>query len=158
MRLEADRPAVLRQVMMVCRSGTTVLVAGAHSGFVDKFPIGTVMIRSIAIKSGQVPVQRYLHPLLARVERGEDDPRFVITHRLPLEQAAAGDEPFKRREEGCMTVVVAPCAGKGVGEQGAEAAPFLDRWAAPTQHRKTDATQLFNLVYQHIVFCSQSIQ
>ena len=66
---------------MACRSGGTVSVIGVYGGFIDKFPMGAVMNRSLTIKTGQCHVQRYMRPLLERIQKGEIDPSFVITHR-----------------------------------------------------------------------------
>ena len=86
-RLETDRGSVLREAIMACRNGGTVSVIGVYGGVLDKFPVGSWMNRSITLKTGQCHVQRYTRPLLERIERSEIDPSFVITHRLPLEQA-----------------------------------------------------------------------
>ncbi|HEY0710020.1 MAG TPA: zinc-dependent alcohol dehydrogenase, partial [Polyangia bacterium] len=83
--LETDRPIALREAIQSCRNGGIVSVIGVYGGFIDKFPMGAVINRSLTIKAGQTTVQKYLKPLLDRVVRGEIDPSFVITHRLPLE-------------------------------------------------------------------------
>ena len=108
MRLETDRPIALRQAIMACRNGGTVSVAGVYSGFIDKVPFGSVMNRSLTIKTGQAHVQRYMGPLLQRIENGEIDPGFVITHRLTLDDAPNGYETFKHKEDECMKVVLRP--------------------------------------------------
>ena len=81
MRLETDRPIALREAIMACRNGGTVSIIGVYGGFIDKFPIGSIMNRSLTIKSGQCHVHRYMRPLLERIENGEIDPSFVITHQ-----------------------------------------------------------------------------
>jgi threonine dehydrogenase-like Zn-dependent dehydrogenase len=108
MRIETDRPFALREAIMACRNGGTVSVVGVYGGFVDKFPMGSVMNRSLTIKSGQAHVQRYMRPLLERIEKGEIDPSFVVTHRLPLDQAPHGYEIFKHKQDECMKVVLKP--------------------------------------------------
>jgi threonine dehydrogenase-like Zn-dependent dehydrogenase len=105
-RLETDRGAALREAIMACRSGGTVSVIGVYGGLMDKFPVGSVMNRSITLKTGQCHVQRYTRPLLERIERGEIDPSFVITHRLPLDDAAAAYETFKQKQDDCVKVVL----------------------------------------------------
>jgi threonine dehydrogenase-like Zn-dependent dehydrogenase len=107
-RLETDRPYVLREAIMSCRNGGTISVVGVYGGFVDKFPIGAVMNRSLTIRSGQCHVQRYLRPLLERIQRGEIDPSFVVTHRMPLRDAPLGYELFKQKRDGCVKVVLQP--------------------------------------------------
>ena len=104
--LETDRPLALREAILACRNGGIVSVIGVYGGFIDKFPMGAVMNRSLTIRTGQTHVQRYLKPLLARIERGEIDPSFVITHRLRLEEAPRGYEMFVNKEDGCEKVVL----------------------------------------------------
>lgn len=93
-RLETDRPNVLRQAIVACRKGGTVSVPGVYTGFVDKIPMGAFMNKGLTMKTGQTHVHRYLRPLLDRVQNGDIDPSFVITHRLPLELAPHGYEIF----------------------------------------------------------------
>ncbi len=106
MRLETDRPIALREAILACRNSGTVSVIGVYGGFVDKFPMGSVMNRSLTIRAGQCHVHRYMKPLLERIERGEIDPTFIITHRLKLEEAAQGFDLFMHKEDDCMKVVL----------------------------------------------------
>jgi threonine dehydrogenase-like Zn-dependent dehydrogenase len=106
--LETDRPIALRQAIMACRNGGTVSVVGVYGGFIDKFPFGAVMNRSLTIKTGQAHVQRYMRPLLERIEKGEIDPSFVITHRMRLDDAPEGYEIFLNKEDDCIKVVLQP--------------------------------------------------
>jgi threonine dehydrogenase-like Zn-dependent dehydrogenase len=108
MRMETDRPVALREAILACRNGGTVSVIGVYAGLVDKFPMGAVMNRSLTIRSGQAHVQRYMQPLLERIERGEIDPSFVVTHRMPLEQAPLGYKIFRDKEDECVKVVLKP--------------------------------------------------
>jgi len=107
MKLETDRPLVLREAIRACRNGGIVSVIGVYGGFIDKFPMGAVMNRGLTIKSGQCHVQRYLRPLLDRILKGEIDPSFVITHRLPLEDAPRGYDLFVNKLDDCEKVVLA---------------------------------------------------
>jgi len=104
--IEPDRPLALRQAIRECRNGGIVSVSGVYGGFVDTFPMGVVVNRALTIKSGQCHAHRYLAPLLERIERGEIDPSFVITHRLPLSEAARGFELFHKKLDGCEKVVL----------------------------------------------------
>jgi threonine dehydrogenase-like Zn-dependent dehydrogenase len=108
MRLESDRPSALREAIVNCRSGGTVSVPGVYGGLLDKFPFGTVVNRSLTIRSGQTHVQRYMRPLLERIQAGEIDPSFIITHRLPLDEAPHGFEIFNNKQDECMKVVLTP--------------------------------------------------
>jgi threonine dehydrogenase-like Zn-dependent dehydrogenase len=107
-RQETERPHAVREAIMACRSGGVVSIVGAFGGFMDKFPIGTVLNRSLTIKAGQCHVHRYLKPLLERIENGDIDPAFVITHKLPLDSASDGYETFKHKKDDCMKVVLKP--------------------------------------------------
>jgi threonine dehydrogenase-like Zn-dependent dehydrogenase len=107
-RSETDRPHALRQAILACRSGGIVSVIGVYGGFVDKFPAGAWMNRSLTLRTGQCHVQRYMRPLLERIERGELDPTRVITHRLALGEAPHGYDIFKNKQDGCEKVVLRP--------------------------------------------------
>lgn len=106
--LETDRPIALREAIMACRNGGTVSVIGVYGGFIDKFPMGSMMNRSITIRAGQCHVHRYLKPLLERIQNGEIDPSFVITHHMPLSQAPEGYAMFKDKQDECIKVVLKP--------------------------------------------------
>jgi threonine dehydrogenase-like Zn-dependent dehydrogenase len=106
LKLETDRPLALRQAIRACRNGGTVSIVGVYGGFVDHFPLGSIVNRSLTIRSGQCHVQRYMRPLLERIEREEIDPSFVITHRLPLSEAARGYDMFLNKTDGCEKVVL----------------------------------------------------
>ena len=107
-RLESERGHALRQAIYNCRNGGTISMIGVYGGFMDKFPIGQVMNRGLTIKTGQCHVHRYLRPLLERVENGDIDPSFVVTHRLSLDEAATGYETFKHKQDECVKVVLKP--------------------------------------------------
>jgi threonine dehydrogenase-like Zn-dependent dehydrogenase len=106
--LETDRPIVLRQAIMACRNGGTVSVAVVYGGFVDKFPMGSFINRSLTMKGGQTHVQRYLRPLLERIQKGEIDPSFVISHRMRLDEAPKGFEIFVNKQDDCTKIVLTP--------------------------------------------------
>jgi threonine dehydrogenase-like Zn-dependent dehydrogenase len=107
-RLETERSHALREAIMSCRNGGIVSIMGVYGGFMDKFPIGSLMNRSLTIKTGQAHVHRYLRPLLERIENGDIDPSFVVSHHLPLEQAPQGYEMFKHKQDNCTKVVLQP--------------------------------------------------
>ncbi len=106
--LETDRPTALRWAILACRKGGTVSVGGQYGGLLDKVPFGAAFAKGLTIRTGVVPVQRYMRPLLERIERGEIDPSFVITHRLPLFRAPQAYQIFRDKEEGCIKVVLTP--------------------------------------------------
>jgi threonine dehydrogenase-like Zn-dependent dehydrogenase len=106
--LESDRPIALREAIMACSNGGTVSVIGVYGGFIDKFPMGSFMNRSLTMKTGQCHVQRYMKPLLARIENGEIDPSFIITHRMSLDDAPEGYAMFDKKQDDCVKVVLTP--------------------------------------------------
>ena len=106
--LATDRAHALRQAIFNCRKGGTVSVPGVYVGMVDKLPFGAVVNKGLTIKSGQTHVQRYSQSLLAKIDSGQIDPSFVITHRLPLEEAPGAYKTFRDKEDGCIKVVLKP--------------------------------------------------
>ncbi len=107
-KLESDRPTSLREAIMACRNGGHVSIPGVYGGFIDKVPMGSIMNRSLTIKTGQTHVQRYMEPLLQRIQKGEIDPACIITHHMALEDAPLGYEMFKHKQDECVKVVLKP--------------------------------------------------
>jgi threonine dehydrogenase-like Zn-dependent dehydrogenase len=105
-KIQMDRAVALRDAIMTCASGGTVSVVGVYAGFIDKFPMGSLMNRGLTLRSGQCHVHRYMRPLLEHIQAGRLDPTFVITHRLGLDQAPEGYDTFMHKEEECMKVVL----------------------------------------------------
>jgi threonine dehydrogenase-like Zn-dependent dehydrogenase len=108
MRLGTDRPNVLRQAIQACRKGGIVSVPGVYGGFLDKIPFGAAFSKGLTFKMGQTHVHRYMRPLLERIQRGEIDPSFVITHFISLADAAQGYKLFEQKEDHCIKVVLKP--------------------------------------------------
>ncbi|NLG51743.1 MAG: glutathione-dependent formaldehyde dehydrogenase [Chloroflexi bacterium] len=107
-RIETGRPVALREAIQACRKGGVVSLAGVYGGFLDTIPFGAAFNKGLSLKMGQTHVQRYLRPLLERIQRGEIDPSFVITHRLPMEDAPYGYRLFREKADGCVKVVLEP--------------------------------------------------
>ena len=105
-RLQTDRGAALRQAILSVRNGGTISMIGVYGGFMDKFPVGSLMNRGLTVRTGQTHVHRYLRPLHERILNGDIDPTFIITHRMPLADAAKGYEIFKHKQDDCMKVVL----------------------------------------------------
>jgi threonine dehydrogenase-like Zn-dependent dehydrogenase len=105
-RLETDRPIALREAIMSCANGGTVSVIGVYGGFIDKFPMGALMNRSLRIMTGQCHVHRYMQPLLERIQNGDIDPTFIITHTMKLSDAPKGYDMFVHKEDHCEKVVL----------------------------------------------------
>ena len=107
-RIETDRPHVLREAIQACRKGGTVSLAGVYGGFIDTVPMGAAFNKGLTLKMGQTHVHRYLRPLFERIEAGEIDPSFVVTHMFSLDEAPQAYEIFKHKEDGCVKVVMKP--------------------------------------------------
>jgi threonine dehydrogenase-like Zn-dependent dehydrogenase len=106
--LATDRPHVLRQAIMACRKGGTISVPGVYTGLVDHLPFGAFMNKGLTMKTGQTHVQKYLPLLFHKIQKGEIDPSFIITHELSLAQAPQGYEMFKHKHDTCIKVVLKP--------------------------------------------------
>ncbi|MFB3903462.1 MAG: zinc-dependent alcohol dehydrogenase [Acidobacteriota bacterium] len=104
--METDRPIALREAILACRKGGTVSVPGVYGGVLDKIPFGAAMNKALTIKTGQTHVQRYMQPLLERIQKGEIDPSFVITHQMRLEDAPEGYRMFRDKQDECIKVVL----------------------------------------------------
>lgn len=109
-RIEADRPIALRQAIQACRKGGTVSVPGVYAGFDDKIPMGSFMNKALAMKTGQTHMKRFMQPLLEKVENGDIDPSFVISHRVPIDQAPQMYKIFRDKQDNCTKVVLDPWA------------------------------------------------
>ena len=105
--LQSDHPYVLQQAIMACRKGGTVSVPGVYAQTVT-IPFGAAMNKGLTFKMGQTHVQRYLDPLLQKIQDGEIDPSFIITHTVPLDQAPEMYETFRDKKDDCIKVVLKP--------------------------------------------------
>jgi threonine dehydrogenase-like Zn-dependent dehydrogenase len=103
-----DRPHVLRQAIHCCRNFGTVSIVGVYGGFLDKIPMGSAINRGLTFKMAQTPVQHYLPILMERIQKGEIDPPFVITHRGTLEDGPDLYKTFRDKQDGCIKVVLKP--------------------------------------------------
>ncbi|MCL7419589.1 MAG: glutathione-dependent formaldehyde dehydrogenase [Methylobacter sp.] len=106
--LGTDRPHVLREAIMCCRKGGTVSIPGVYVGLLDQLPMGAAMNKGLTLKMGQTHVQRYLEPLLEKIEEDQIDPSFVITHSLGLDEGSQAYKTFRDKEDGCIKVVLRP--------------------------------------------------
>ncbi|MES2887883.1 MAG: zinc-dependent alcohol dehydrogenase [Pseudomonadota bacterium] len=106
--LESDRPHVLREMAYVCRPAGVLSVPGVYGGLIDKFPFGMVMNKGLTIRTGQTHVQRYSEDLLRRIEAGQIDPSFVITHTVGMEEGPEMYKTFRDKHDGCIKVVIKP--------------------------------------------------
>jgi threonine dehydrogenase-like Zn-dependent dehydrogenase len=106
MKIQMDRPMAVREAIMACRSAGIVSILGVYAGMVDMFPLGALMNRGLTIRTGQCSVHRYAKRLLERIEKGEIDPSFVVSHHLNLDEAAHGYDMFMHKEDEVMKIVM----------------------------------------------------
>jgi threonine dehydrogenase-like Zn-dependent dehydrogenase len=106
--LESDRPHVLREIIYVCRPGGIISIPGVYSGFADKIPMGQLMNKGLTIRTGQTHVNRWTEDLVRRIEDGQIDPSFVITHTMPIEKGPEMYKVFRDKQDSCIKVVLKP--------------------------------------------------
>jgi threonine dehydrogenase-like Zn-dependent dehydrogenase len=106
--MQTDRPTALRQAIQACRKGGTLSIPGVYGGIIDNAPIGAAFNKGLTLRMGQTHVQRYMEPLYRRIEQGELDPSFVITHRVGLDEVPEAYQMFRDKQDDCIKVVIRP--------------------------------------------------
>jgi threonine dehydrogenase-like Zn-dependent dehydrogenase len=106
--METDRPHVLREMIYVCRPAGVISVPGVYGGILDKIPFGAAMNKGLTFRMGQTHVNRWADDLVRRIERGQIDPSFVITHTASLEQGPEMYSVFREKQDSCIKVVLKP--------------------------------------------------
>jgi threonine dehydrogenase-like Zn-dependent dehydrogenase len=104
--LATDRPDALRQAIQACRKCGTVSVPGVYGGLLDKIPFGAAFAKALTFKMGQTHTQRYMQPLLERIQAGDIDPSFVITHRVTIDEVPDAYKTFNDQKDECIKVVI----------------------------------------------------
>jgi threonine dehydrogenase-like Zn-dependent dehydrogenase len=107
-RLQTGRPQVLRECIQACRKGGHVSLAGVYGGFLDKIPMGAAFNKGLTLKMGQTHVHKYMRPLLEKIENGEIDPSFIVSHTMSLEDASYAYDIFVNKNDECVKVVLKP--------------------------------------------------
>jgi threonine dehydrogenase-like Zn-dependent dehydrogenase len=106
--MESDRPHVLREMIYACRPAGTLSIPGVYGGLVDKIPFGALMNKGLTVRTGQTHVNRWTGDLLHRIEEGQIDPSFVVTHRVSLDDAPEMYKTFRDKRDGCIKVTLKP--------------------------------------------------
>jgi len=106
--METDRPHVLREMIYCCRPAGTLSIPGVYGGLADKIPVGALMNKGLTVRTGQTHVNRWTDDLLQRIQEGQIDPSFVVTHRASLEEGPQMYRTFRDKEDGCIKVVLQP--------------------------------------------------
>jgi threonine dehydrogenase-like Zn-dependent dehydrogenase len=110
--METDRPAVLRQAIQAVRKGGTLSIPGVYGGLLDKVPFGAAFGKGITMKMGQTNMHNYMKPLLERIEKGQIDPSYIISHRITLDEAPEMYEVWRDKKDGVTKIVIDPWAEK----------------------------------------------
>jgi len=105
---QTDRPTALRQVIQACRKGGTVSIPGVYGGIIDKMPMGAAFNKGLTMRMGQTHVQKYMAPLLQRIEKGEIDPSYIISHRITLDEVPEAYKTFRDKDDNCIKFVLRP--------------------------------------------------
>lgn len=108
MLMENDRPHVLREIIYVCRPSGIISIPGVYSGLVDKLPLGMAMNKGLTFRMGQTHVKRWTDDLVRRIEEGQIDPSFVITHTVGLKEGPEMYKVFRDKQDSCIKVVLKP--------------------------------------------------
>ncbi|WP_062207623.1 zinc-dependent alcohol dehydrogenase [Aureimonas sp. AU12] len=104
-----ERPFAINQAILACRPGGTVSMPGVYAGPVGPFALGILMNKGLTLRTGQTHMLRYMKPLLDRIERGEIDPSFIISHRsVSLEDGPSLYETFRDKKDACTKVIFKP--------------------------------------------------
>lgn len=108
LKLETERPVALREAIMACKAAGTVSVPGVYGGLANMIPLGAMMNKGLTIRTGQTHVRRWSDDLLRRIDEGQIDPTFLITHTVPLGRGPEMYKTFRDKQDGCVKVVLKP--------------------------------------------------
>ena len=108
LKLETERPVALREAIMACKAAGTISVPGVYGGLANMIPLGALMNKGLTIRTGQTHVKRWSDDLLRRIDEGEIDPTFVVTHTVPLGRGPEMYKTFRDKKDGCVKVVLRP--------------------------------------------------
>jgi threonine dehydrogenase-like Zn-dependent dehydrogenase len=108
MKLETERPIALREAIMSCKAAGTLSIPGVYGGLSNMVPMGALMNKGLTVRTGQTHVRRWVPELMRRIDEGEIDPTFVVTHTAPLGQGPELYKTFRDKQDGCVKVVLKP--------------------------------------------------
>lgn len=107
-QLETDALDIISEMIFVVRKAGRIALIGDYFAVGNGFPIGAFMEKGLTMRGGQLFCQKYWKYLLNLIETGRVDPRFVITHTLPLSEASRAYKMFAHMEDGAVKVVMKP--------------------------------------------------
>ena len=107
LRMQTDRPNVLRQAIIACRKGGTVSIPGVYAGISDAFPMGAAFNKGLTFRMGQTNVNKILPELMHWIEEGFD-PNVITSHVARLEDAPKMYDLFRNKKDDCTKVILKP--------------------------------------------------
>ena len=105
-----DQMGALRTAFASVRRAGTISIIGVYGGEADPFPMMDLFDKGVTLRMGQAHVKRWVDDIMPLLT-GDDDPLGVddlTTHRVPLEEAPQAYDMFKKKEDGCIKVVLKP--------------------------------------------------
>ncbi|WP_209560673.1 alcohol dehydrogenase catalytic domain-containing protein [Frigoribacterium sp. PvP032] len=105
-----DSLSAMHLAFEVVRRGGTVSLSGVYGGTADPTPFLTLFDKQITIRMGQCNVHQWMDTLMPLVEDPADPlgTEDLTTHPVPLDRAPEMYELFKKKEDGCIKVVLKP--------------------------------------------------
>ncbi|WP_113926977.1 zinc-dependent alcohol dehydrogenase [Bacillus sp. P14.5] len=86
----------------------TVQLTGVYGMMYNMFPLGNFFERNVTLKMGQAPVVHYMPELFEKITSAELNPTEIISHIMPMDQAADAYKIFNDHEDDCIKVVLKP--------------------------------------------------
>jgi threonine dehydrogenase-like Zn-dependent dehydrogenase len=108
LKMETERPTVIREAIMACKAAGTVSIPGVYGSLSNMIPMGALMNKGLTIKTGQTHVRRWTDDLLRRIGEGQINSTLPITHTVPLGQAPEMYKTFRNKKDGCIKVLLKP--------------------------------------------------
>jgi Threonine dehydrogenase and related Zn-dependent dehydrogenases len=108
LKLETERPIALREAIMACKTAGRISIPGVYAGVSNMIPMGALMNKGLTLRTGQTHVKKWTGELLRRIDDGEIDPTFLITHTAPLGQGPEMYRLFRDKQDGCVKVLLKP--------------------------------------------------
>jgi threonine dehydrogenase-like Zn-dependent dehydrogenase len=108
--LQAGSATALHWAINAVKKGGVVSVVGVYGPTDNLVPMGNVLNKGITIRANQASVKRLLPRLIEHVKEGRLDPKGIITHRVPLEEAADAYHIFSAKLDNCIKTVLIPSA------------------------------------------------
>ncbi|MBL8949499.1 MAG: glutathione-dependent formaldehyde dehydrogenase [Myxococcaceae bacterium] len=108
LKIQAGAPTALQWAINSVRKGGTISIVGVYGPTLNMVPIGNAMNKGLTLRMNQASVKRHLPKLIEHIQAGRIDPKQIITHRVPLEEAAEAYHIFSNKLDGCIKTILIP--------------------------------------------------